>query len=327
MKNSSFNGPLFILGYPRSGTKLLRSLLNNHTKIYIPSNETNFIFRIDEKLKEYKNLDTPTFNIFYKWISSSTYFIQKKKENNIITSKNDWYKNIKSWDTKGVFESLLRTDLSLNYNKKSIWGDKSPKYLSNVNKLKFFFPECKIIMIARDVRDCSLSAKKAWGKNILRNSQRWNREMLDFYIQSKDFKSDVHVTRYEDLISNPEHILRQICHFLGINFEEQISKLSKPAENLANLKNTNNIISTNQKKFKNELTEKQIRLINALSYPSLTLYNYSKKRNLRIKVLPKRLNLKFAFLDLLNRFKFDMKREGFFGAQKKMLEHFSFNYL
>ena len=196
-----------------------------------------------------------------------------------------------------------------------------------MKKLKHFFPECKIIAIVRDVRDCSLSAKKAWGKNILRNSQRWNREMLDFYIQSKDFKSDVHIIRYEDLISNPENNLRQICHFLGISFEAQISKLSKPAENLANLKNTSNIISKNQKKYKNELTKKQIRIIEQLSYPSLMLFNYSKKKKIILKVLPNRLNYKIAFLDFFNGFKFDIKREGFFSAQKKMLEKLSFKYL
>ena len=35
-----FRGPLFIIGMPRSGTKLLRGLLNGHSRVAIPSCET-----------------------------------------------------------------------------------------------------------------------------------------------------------------------------------------------------------------------------------------------------------------------------------------------
>ena len=38
----SWEGPLFIVGMPRSGTKLLRGLLNQHPRIRIPDFETEF---------------------------------------------------------------------------------------------------------------------------------------------------------------------------------------------------------------------------------------------------------------------------------------------
>ena len=40
---SAFHGPLFVVGMPRSGTKLLRGLLNEHSRIGIPLNETEFL--------------------------------------------------------------------------------------------------------------------------------------------------------------------------------------------------------------------------------------------------------------------------------------------
>jgi len=43
MKKSNFFGPLFIIGMPRSGTKLLRDLMNQNPKIGIPAAETHFI--------------------------------------------------------------------------------------------------------------------------------------------------------------------------------------------------------------------------------------------------------------------------------------------
>jgi len=43
MTTDIFTGPLFILGMPRSGTKLLRDLLNRNPKIGVPTSETDFI--------------------------------------------------------------------------------------------------------------------------------------------------------------------------------------------------------------------------------------------------------------------------------------------
>ena len=40
---NKFNGPVFIVGMPRSGTKLFRELLNNHSKLAFPPNESEIL--------------------------------------------------------------------------------------------------------------------------------------------------------------------------------------------------------------------------------------------------------------------------------------------
>jgi len=44
-----FNGPIFIVGLSRSGTKLLRDLITQHPKIRMPPVETQFIPHFVEK--------------------------------------------------------------------------------------------------------------------------------------------------------------------------------------------------------------------------------------------------------------------------------------
>jgi hypothetical protein len=39
---ASWTGPLFIIGMPRSGTKLLRGLLEQHPRVRVPTIETEF---------------------------------------------------------------------------------------------------------------------------------------------------------------------------------------------------------------------------------------------------------------------------------------------
>ena len=40
---------LFVVGLPRSGTKMLREILNKHSEIYIPTIEAHFVVDLLEK--------------------------------------------------------------------------------------------------------------------------------------------------------------------------------------------------------------------------------------------------------------------------------------
>ncbi len=56
---STWEGPLFIVGMPRSGTKLLRGLLSKHPRIRILAAETDFLPFIEEWVERHGNPATP----------------------------------------------------------------------------------------------------------------------------------------------------------------------------------------------------------------------------------------------------------------------------
>jgi len=64
---------LFIIGMPRSGTKLLRCLLNNHNEIFIPENETLFIPYF---LKKYsgKKLNAQEIDVVIEELQKTLFF-------------------------------------------------------------------------------------------------------------------------------------------------------------------------------------------------------------------------------------------------------------
>ena len=68
-----FRGPVFVVGRPRSGTKLLRALLNGHSAISIPFWESNFIPKSVAKAKEF-GVDTEVlekqskYNDAFEWL-------------------------------------------------------------------------------------------------------------------------------------------------------------------------------------------------------------------------------------------------------------------
>ena len=72
---NGFTGPLFIIGMPRSGTKLLRGLLNRHPMIGIPPSETEFFPWLNSHYEQFGDLSVRgRFNRFYKEMGENPLF-------------------------------------------------------------------------------------------------------------------------------------------------------------------------------------------------------------------------------------------------------------
>ena len=76
-----FTGPLFIVGLPRSGTKLLRSLLNNHPEIGIPGAESQFLPYLYRRWAQFGDLsDSAKFHNFYAYATKLPYFVYMRQQ-------------------------------------------------------------------------------------------------------------------------------------------------------------------------------------------------------------------------------------------------------
>ena len=80
-----FKGPIFIVGRPRSGTKLLRTILSQHSKISIPFWESSFITHLADPVSKFGDLSVPeNFNSFFQFISKVEFFKMIKKVHYIL---------------------------------------------------------------------------------------------------------------------------------------------------------------------------------------------------------------------------------------------------
>ena len=224
--------PFFIVGVGRSGTTLIRLMINNHPNIAIPY-ESHFITKYYEKLNSYGDLsdknnlrkivsDILAEEILTKW--DHTFKLE-----NIVDG-------VKESTIKGVFDSLYK-----DYAKskgKIRWGDKSD-YLDRMYLINKIFPEAQFIHIVRDGRDVASSVMKlSWGPNdIIAAAEWWNSYVNLARCMGAIIGDDRYMeVRYEDLVQDSENELKRICSFLGEEFSAEMlnyhksSKSSIPSE-------------------------------------------------------------------------------------------------
>ncbi len=79
-EQASFCGPLFIVGLPRSGTKLMRTLLNQHPNISLTLAESHFIPYFLKTFGEEPNLQEPSrLARFLKHFRRATFYKTSQK--------------------------------------------------------------------------------------------------------------------------------------------------------------------------------------------------------------------------------------------------------
>ncbi len=270
-----FSGPLFVFGMPRSGTKLLRDLLNRNEKISIPVAESNFIpyfvgkYGFDFDLSLEKNRQ----KIYKEFIHTSYYFFLKQLSIKFEEEEFLYSGGIKRW--ADLFEYLLRKGGQCLDKKEVIFGDKTPGYIRHILLLKKLFPQCKFIHIIRDPRDFALSLRKAWKKNIYRAAERWQEtlERLDKDKQNMG-EEDISVVYYEEMLEHPEQVMRRLCFFLGVGYTPDMLRLEKSWEFYGDARSKTEIVRFNKEKYLKELKEKEIKRIEEIVYFTALKHSY-----------------------------------------------------
>lgn len=307
-----FRGPVFVVGRPRSGTKLLRALLNGHSAISIPFWESNFIPKSVAKAKEFGDLSDPkNFVLFFDFFSKIEFF-RKIRENPFysdIVDNAKWFHAIEDFFYADIIKAFYT--MYADRDNKCIWGDKSPHYMIDIPTLKQLFPECRFIHIVRDVRDHCLSNMKVWNKNPYRAAQMWVdairkcRKDASFCLGGSYYE-----LKYESLLDDPEQELRKVCDFLSIQYEETMLTLGKPVERYGDAKNARGIVRNNKDKWRTKMPRRMIEKIETIGYDML--------RELDYEVVYARNGTNFTSFEMQiarvadswNRFKFDCTSQG-----------------
>ena len=192
---------IFVLGFPRSGTKLLMKLLQTHNKIGGVNYEINLAHRL--------NKNNYGVEGFLTAVKSSTLItkIPKKTLEKFTTSITNHQNQTE------IFKELLIA--ISNDNQFTYIVDKSPRYINYLPELLENFPEAKFIHIVRNPIDVALSHRKVWNKSIIRTSDQWRK--VNHILLNHKYNAHILRIRYENLTTEPEKSLLAISRYLNIS--------------------------------------------------------------------------------------------------------------
>jgi Sulfotransferase family len=270
-----WEGPLFIVGMPRSGTKLLRGLLNQHPRIRIPDFETEFLpFLVRWVQAHGCPVDERSFARLHEELNRAPYFVYRTARIGPLPVS-EW----RTWcagrfDAAGLFEGLMRYETRTALGSGIIWGDKSPGYITQLDTIRERFPASRVVHLVRDVRDYCGSIRKAWKKDVRRAAHRWGQDVLSAHRHCVTYASHCLEVRYEDLLESPAGALERVCDFLQVPFVQALTQLDRSVENIGDARGKTEIVRANRSKYRAVLSQRELASIESLGWTAMRELGY-----------------------------------------------------
>ena len=213
--------PVFVMGCHRSGTSLLRRILNSHNNIACPP-ETNYLVHF--------------INILRDQSSVSGLLGMMDKD------------DIKPEVARLAFRFHEAFRVARN---KPRWADKTPQYVPYFDDLVGLAPTgSQFVVIFRNPFDIAYSIyNRGWrlehlDEDLLTNTCLYVRKILE-KLQEIAGREDVHAVYYEKIVDDPEEQTRALCAFLGESWDEAMIRPWDFDHNFG----TEDPIARSQKKF------------------------------------------------------------------------------
>ena len=210
--------PFFVLGAQRSGTTMLRLMLNRHPRIAVP-HETAFITVFLPRLAEYGDLADQA-NVARLLADIASYHLvvrggHVRSKEAVLSHPIQSYSDLVS----AIMFEYARAE------GKARWGDKTPFYTQDIDVLWNLFPGCQFIHLVRDGRDVALSQTGiSWLPNsVPQIAADWRHKTTICHKVGRALpRGSFLEIRYEDLVTRTEETLRTICGFLGESYSSEM---------------------------------------------------------------------------------------------------------
>lgn len=271
---------VFIIGPSRSGTTVLSEALGKHSDIY-QCEELHYYNLILPKLDEIDESGSNLGYLLLKEIDSAKKFFEIKNNftHNCENLKNtNEYQSTNPKGLKSFFEELRRDS--------SIVIEQTPMNLFYIDHIKAEFNNALFIKMSRDVRALMASQKHRWkvGLNGNENIPKEDIKRVKYsghpiiqlillraiakQVRLVNKRTDVINVKFEDLVSNPQGTLADICSHINVDFEETMLTVSDRGSSHDKEINSKGFSESRSQSWKKNLTTTEIWLCQKV-YPEL----------------------------------------------------------
>jgi len=213
----------FIVGVGRSGTTLLRMMLDAHPDLAIPA-ETYFLLPLLRRRAWPVRLSPAAF---------CRIVTGHRAWPDLHLSAEDVEREVRSLEPFTTADGVrLVYHLYARGQGKTRWGDKTPAYGRRLPEIHRLLPEARFVHIIRDGRDTALSLRGQWfapTREIKGLARHWRKEVrairrggaaCPYYLE----------IRFEDLVREARTTLERICVFLELPFQTAMLDYHRGAE-------------------------------------------------------------------------------------------------
>lgn len=203
------DGLIFVIGAPRSGTTLVRAMLNRHHRIAL-CDETYFNYWVAGRQRVFGDLSDPARRA--RAIDRYLETTRIRRLELDLTALREFLM-VEATTYPRFLEAILV--FYARSRQKTRAGEKTPQHAFIARKLLDWYPTARLVHIVRDPRDVVASMlRMPWGNhNCVLDARLWRACVAG----AEECETDPRflAVRYETLVAEPELQLRRICEFVG----------------------------------------------------------------------------------------------------------------
>jgi hypothetical protein len=212
---------VLVLGVRRSGTTLLRVMLDRHSELAVPD-ESYFVPQLADRYLRHVDPDE---------------FVDDLRR---IDTLAEWEVPLDKVRARLTERMPIGAAIATVYavyadeRGKPRWGDKTPMYMQNLRLLERLFPDALFVHLIRDGRDAAMSFL-SMPAGLMTETWMQPRSVAGFACQWRiEVKAAQHLgrrvgderyleVRYEDLVDDVESAVRRISAFARLPYEEAMA--------------------------------------------------------------------------------------------------------
>jgi hypothetical protein len=275
------SAPIFIIGTERSGSNLLRLILNAHSRIAIPHppHIMKYLARLQERYgdlsadRNMRQLIADILTLIDAHIFPWDYDLDADRLLSALTQRSTF------GAVAAIYEHVQRAE------GKARWGNKSTFMVHYTAEVRSVYPDARFILLIRDPRDVAVSARRSVFSpcHPVLSAQLWAKQQaVGITLLDSLPSQSIHMLRYEDLLAAPDETIRSLCGFLDEDFEPGMLQFfeGREAKKSAGLSeswgNTGRpVLKNNAGKFLKELSAEDILAVEAICRVPMRALDYA----------------------------------------------------
>jgi hypothetical protein len=211
----------FIVGMNRSGTTLLRMMLDAHPELTIPP-ETHFVPAL---IKACKQPDATPADALAAMKTAREWRDFGFSDAEMLAHLEHRGGTRPGPAVRAFYEAYAERE------GKPRWGEKTPAYVQKMKLIQRALPEARFVHVIRDGRDVALSVLDRTVRELTAAdvARRWRKKIAKAREDAPRLNHYLEI-RYEDLILDTEPVLRRVCEFIALEFDQAMLEYHERSE-------------------------------------------------------------------------------------------------